>query len=442
LAVSALSLLAPHTLSYDPWAWATWGREVLHLNLDTSVGPSWKPLPVMLDTVFALAGRVEPDLWLVVARTGCLAALVFAYRLGARVAGPAAGVLAAAWLASTGRNGFNFGWATFFGLGWSEGLVAALSLAAVDCHVRGRRRAALLCGLGAALIRVEAWPFLALYSIYLWRSEPGHRRLVLGAIGVLPLLWVVPDLLGSGELLHAGARAHGEAPPSIRNAAHPGLKDVAIARDLIPLPLALGALVALGVAVVRRNRLVGLLGAGALGWLVIVAVMAEAGYSGVSRYLVLTIALACVLGGIGWVSLARALARAPRGRWALTILALAVQAAFIVPRVSEVRREDRLARRSALIVRDLDRAVDQVGGPAAVRHCGLAATNPILVSALAWRLGRGSSVSFHSDRAAIVFRGRGFGHAAPAPALPRGGGGFRFVTRAGSWDVLARCPAL
>ena len=43
VALSALALLLPATLAYDPWAWLTWGREIAHLDLDTTGGPSWKP---------------------------------------------------------------------------------------------------------------------------------------------------------------------------------------------------------------------------------------------------------------------------------------------------------------------------------------------------------------------------------------------------------------
>ncbi len=34
---------------YDPWAWLIWGRELVHLDLDTGAGPSWKPLPALID---------------------------------------------------------------------------------------------------------------------------------------------------------------------------------------------------------------------------------------------------------------------------------------------------------------------------------------------------------------------------------------------------------
>ena len=95
VALAALSLLGPSTPTYDPWAWIIWGREVMHLDLSTGFGPSWKPLPVALTTVFGLFGGAAPDLWMVAARAGALAGALFAFRLGRRLGGTAGGVVAA-----------------------------------------------------------------------------------------------------------------------------------------------------------------------------------------------------------------------------------------------------------------------------------------------------------------------------------------------------------
>ena len=85
LTVGALSLLIPSTPSYDPWAWIVWGREIVHLKLQTTGGPSWKPLPMIFTVPFALFGNAEPNLWLVVARAGAVAAVVMVFRLSFRL---------------------------------------------------------------------------------------------------------------------------------------------------------------------------------------------------------------------------------------------------------------------------------------------------------------------------------------------------------------------
>ncbi|HSD77936.1 MAG TPA: hypothetical protein VLA98_11040, partial [Solirubrobacteraceae bacterium] len=66
LLLTALSFLFPSAPTYDPWAWIVWGREVVHLDLSTVDGPSWKPLPMLFTTPLALAGGLAPDLWLFV----------------------------------------------------------------------------------------------------------------------------------------------------------------------------------------------------------------------------------------------------------------------------------------------------------------------------------------------------------------------------------------
>src|SRR3954454_18709446 len=173
LVLAALTFLAPSAPTYDPWSWIIWGREILHLDLSTVEGPSWKPLPVLLTTPFALAGPVAPDLWLYVARVGALAGVVVVFglvrRLGGGVVGASSAAAAYAVAPWTIRNA---------ALGNSEGLLVAIALGAVDRHLAGRRGQAFALGVGAALLRPEAWPFLGLYgAVLLWR-EPALRRLV------------------------------------------------------------------------------------------------------------------------------------------------------------------------------------------------------------------------------------------------------------------------
>src|SRR5919109_603192 len=75
LAVAAPTLILPTTPTYDPWAWILWGREIVHLDLTTTGGPSWKPLPMFFTIPFSLFGlHTAPYLWLCVARAGGLLA--------------------------------------------------------------------------------------------------------------------------------------------------------------------------------------------------------------------------------------------------------------------------------------------------------------------------------------------------------------------------------
>ena len=90
-------------------------------------------------------------------------------------------------------------------LGNSEGLLVALGLAAVDRHLAGRTRHAFLFGIGAALLRPEAWPFIGLYGLWLFWRDPGRAQARRGGLR-----------LAAGAV--AAARAVGLGRPAARRA--------------------------------------------------------------------------------------------------------------------------------------------------------------------------------------------------------------------------------
>src|SRR3954454_5327877 len=309
LAVGALSLLAPTTPTYDPWAWLIWGREVLHLKLDTQFGPSWKPLPVALTTIFALIPGAAPALWVAVARAGALAAIALGYRVARRLGGGVAGGLIAA-----GAIALSTDFLRFAAVGDSEGILLALLLLGIDLHLSGRTRAALWAGFGAALLRPESWAFVGAYALWAAWRDPALRRLVIGLAGATLALWFGPELWGSGNPWRAGQRAHDPNPNALAFADHPALEVVKRAISMTPAV----ALVGTGVALAqRRLRLLALT---AVAWLVEVAIMTEAGFSGNMRYLIAPVALACVAAGAALGTLARRLD--PRLAVALALLAV------------------------------------------------------------------------------------------------------------------------
>ena len=309
---AALSLLLPWEPVYDPWGWLVWGREATDLALDTSGGPSWKPLPVLFTTIFSVVPEAAPDLWLLVARAGWLAAIAAAALLAAQVAGRAGASrgerIVAAAVAALGllllADGFT-PWLRQFAGGLSEPLLVALSLLAAERGLAGRHAPALALATAAALIRPEAWPFLAAYGIWLWRGQTPLRdsRLrvgVLVAFATVPLLWFVPDLIASGSIFTGADRAR-------EGSGTPPIEALEVLGRAAALPLAvLWAGFAAAMIEARRagDRRVAVIGYGALAWIVLVAAMAAAGYAGLPRFLAPAAGVVCALGAAGLARLA------------------------------------------------------------------------------------------------------------------------------------------
>jgi hypothetical protein len=347
LALAALSLLGPSAPTYDPWAWLNWGRQISDGGLDTVAGPSWKPLPVAFTAAFSLVDDgAAPSLWLLVARAGGLLGIAMAFRLAHRRAGPAAGAIAAASLILA--NGF----VSSFARGNSEGMLVGLVLWAIERHLDGRPRHAFLLGAAAGLLRPEVWPFLAAYGLWLIHAErregdSGRRAVALcaGAAVVFGLLWFVPEYVGSGSFLRAATRARDAVPGSPGQADRPFFAVFENSTSALIVPVYAGAVAAVGFAAWawQRGRGGGVeLGLAALtaAYMVIVGLLAEAGFTGNLRYVTLPAAVVCVLAGVGWVWLV-SWARETPGLAPTAVAAVAILAAvpWTVQGVADLRRD-------------------------------------------------------------------------------------------------------
>jgi hypothetical protein len=308
VAVAIVSLAVPTALAFDPWSWLVWGREVAHLDLDTTGGPSWKPLPVVFTTLLAPFGDLAPTLWLVFARTIGLLGLVLTYRLAARFAGAAAGVLAAGALLLTPDGGPRF--LRLLLEGHSATAEVFLTLWAVESHLDGHRRRTLLIGLAMALLRPEAWPFVGVYGLWLWWREPRWRLLLVGCGLLVPLLWFGGDLWGSGSAWQGAGAAQVIEDPAWERLTR-ALDHVA---KSVVAPVWIAASVAVVSAWRRREQALLWMAGGAMAWNALVVVMSVGlRYAALSRFLLPSAALVCVLAGIGAVRAVQA-ARGHTGR--------------------------------------------------------------------------------------------------------------------------------
>ena len=442
LGLALVSLVLPSAPTYDPWSWIVWGRELAHLRLDTTGGPSWKPLPVAFTTLFAPFGALDdslpPALWLVVARAGALLALALAFRLARRLvgAGPggvAAGVTAAVALALTPQ------WLRYAAHGNEAPLAAALMLWAVHSHLDGSRRGALVLGFAACLMRPEVFPFVALYGAWCWRAEPDMRRMTVGLAVALAALWLIPEWIGSGQPLGAGAQARSEPSWSLSLREHPWLEALGRAHGVAGPLLEAGLLAAIVLAVRRRDRLELGLAAATVGVLALFVGMTQAGFSGNSRYLLPAIVVACVLTG---VAAARLVALTPRPAAATATAALlaAISVPFVLDGVGGLKREARQARQTAQLDADLGVAVSRAGGGDTVVKRGAPAVDRAFTPHMAWLTTLPVGQVERSRGAALVFAA---GRRDPSslvaqadPALPVGS--LRSLVAAGRWRVFER----
>ncbi len=455
LFLAVLSLLLPSTPTYDPWAWIIWGREIADGHLNTREGPSWKPLPVLFTTLFAPAGDAAPALWLVIARASALLGLVMAYRVASRLAGRGATGIAAGAIAVVAL-GLSTDWLRNGALGNSEGLLVALSLWAVERHLDGHRGHALGLGFAAGLLRPEVWPFLGLYALYLFVREPRRRPLVAALMLLLPVLWLAPELWGSGDLFRASDRALDPNPDSPAFAENPALEVLGRAAGMLLVPVQIGALVAVVLALRapldrRRTLAMTCMAAIALAWVGLVALMTENGYSGNHRYLILAVALVSVLGGVGYARAAGAtgafiaarlgrVSAAPAVSLAVLVLLAAATVPFALGPIRGLPAEAEAIEAEAGSTRQLEFAVRDAGGPDRVLACGTAVTGPFEVPALAWQLRIAQEeVDVDPRLPGVVFSTRPelYGTSAGEPArVP-----FHPIARAGEWRVLAACSS-
>ena len=453
VAAALVSLLLPSSPAYDAWAWLVWGREIAELDLETQHGPSWKPLPIFFTTVFAFAGDAAPELWIVVGRAGALVALVVAYRVAARLTGgrlaPVAGVIAVVALLLTE------GWIRNGAVAYSEGLLVALALGAVDRHLAGARTQAFVLAFGAALVRPEVWPFLGAYAVYLWLREPPRRPLVAALLALVPVLWFGPDFIATGDPLRSSTRAQHANPGMPVGAPDPAAAVIRVFRDQVIDPVAAGAVFAAAAAALayagrRRGGAVLALAAATVAIVGIVAAMTEGGYSGNLRYLLLPASLVCVLAGVGWARALRLAAGLARERFrtpaagvatgvGLAVLILAAAFPSADARVREIAVGlDRYAYVGRLY-QDLGPATEEARAAGAVA-CGQAFTGRYDVPAVAWYLHvHIGQVGFEARAPAVVFRARTARSPLAEPILPRSGPRFRTVAVVGDWEVLAAC---
>jgi hypothetical protein len=448
LAIAALSLLYPSTPSYDPWSWLIWGRQILHGQLHIEGGSSWKPLPVIFTTVFALFGSAQPNLWLIVARAGAVISVLMSVKLTVRITwnlvarrreeGWFSGL---AWVGRLGAvapavlagaivlicTALTPTYPSNMMLGYSEGLMTAACLIAAERAWDGHHRQAFALGLIPALDRPEVWIVWGPYGLWLMWKDRGARVLVIGLGVLMLLLWIVPQKLGSGSV--TGLLSHplkNHSKQSAVNSSFPFWNELDHkVRPLVLERIELAALLLMawtGSLVLSARRRLGswrsavrehaaavaaaLAGAFGFLWWILIAIETQAGFAGNPRYAVLGVMLINVSGGAayGWVCLG--LARIAAAGWSLVsrrsrargwgsrvvLSTVVVLVVFVFVPERFTHRMPTLTsiryslRYQARLREEVASLIKRDGGPKRVMGCGSVMANNLQLTMVAWYL--------------------------------------------------------
>jgi hypothetical protein len=391
---TALVLWAKTRPGFDPYGWLVWGHQTVIGSLDTNAAPSWKPLPFLFTVPYAVFGHYELWLWMITSLAISLSGVVFAGRIAYRLTDPRPerrwAAFAAAVFAGAALLGIRDYWHYMLS-GQSDPMIVSLCLAAVDCHLSGRRRWAFALGALASLGRPEVWPFLAAYAIWAWLRVPEMRWLIGAGAVVLLALWFGVPALTSRSPFVAGTNALGSGRALHNNRVF-GTIDRFL--DLHETPLEVLALLSAAFALWRRDRVTVVLALGAVAWVIVEIAFALHGWPGLPRYMFQAAGMMVVIAAVGVGRLLAEPELLARGSRLATVggivAALAIVGSLVPAAISRGRVERADLKVQRLRTKEINRlsgTVSRFGGAARLRRCGEPLTRLEYQTVLAWTLG-------------------------------------------------------
>jgi hypothetical protein len=203
LALAARVLLGPATVGYDgQWA-LLWGRDLAEgarPDMGGAFAPTPHPLVNLVATALAPLGAAGEALLAATTYVAAAGLVLGCFALGRALAGPAAGVLFAA-LVATRPLVAGAAMGVSVDVPWLALVLWAAALQARDAP-RHRATAALL--VLAGLIRPETWAVAAGWVVFLAVARPGASlRVPLAAAVAAPVAWALSDLALTGDALHS-----------------------------------------------------------------------------------------------------------------------------------------------------------------------------------------------------------------------------------------------
>ncbi len=390
VAVSGLLILATGTRpGYDPYGWLDWGYQTLRGSLDLGGAPSWKPFTYIFTLPFSLFGHYALWLWILTSVSLSLAGAVFGGRIAYRVIARESETRWPAIVAGIIGGACVLGIQQYFHYllsNQSDSMLVSVCLAAIDCYLCGRYRWAYWLGILASLGRPEVWPFVGLFTLWAWRKVPSMRWMLYSGPVVVAFLWFGVPEITNGRPNIAGQLAL-RSPRELHNGKIVGITQRYLALDVLPIQLA--ALVAFGVAALRRNLTVLILCGCVVLWVVIEIAFALHGFPGVPRYLFEAAGLTGVLAGIGvgllLLDASRLLAALPR--WTGIPVAVVLVGLMVPSAISQARLEHTDIRHEQARTTEINKLsafLTALGGVNHVTSCGRPVLNVEYVSIMGW----------------------------------------------------------
>lgn len=388
---------------YDPYGWLIWGYQTIHGSLNLGGAPSWKPFSYIPNVFFALFGHYALHLWMLWSVSVSLAGAVFAGRIAYRLTvredanvawwpPVVAAIVAGACVLGIQDGSLSLpGSMSYFHYvlsAQSDSMIVSFCLAAVDMYLCKRLAWAWWLGVYAGLGRPEVWPFLAIYGLWiLWRKRDMRWMVVAGAVVTLFFWFGVPTIT-NGKPDIAGQLAL-KSPRECTSAKIVCTLDRY--RNLLYLPIELAALVAVGLALLRRNRTVLTMAGMVVLWVVTEVGFVLHGFPGVQRYLFEAAGLTAVLAGIavGWLLIDARHWIPAVPRWAGIPFAVVFVVVCLPHAKALASREhkDIVEQRNRTVrILQLGSYITSLGGPGRVEACGGALLNVEYVSVAGWYL--------------------------------------------------------
>lgn len=389
---------------YDPYGWLDWGYGALHGTLNLGGAPSWKPFTFIFTVPFSLFGRLALHLWMLTSVSVSLAGVVFGGRIAYRLTRTRAGADAPAWPAWVAAV---FGGLAVLGMldgpassphtqqyfhyvlsAQSDSMLTSVCLAAVDMYLSGRKGWAWWLAILAGLGRPELWAFTGPWGLWILWKRPSMRWMVIAGGLLTAFLWFGVPWITNGRPDVAGQLAL-KSPRECTT--HKITCTIDRFRGLNYLPVELAALLAVVMAVIRRDRAVLALAGCVVLWVVVEIAFVLHGFPGVPRYLFEAGGLTAVLAGVavGWLlsDASEWHPRLPRYLGVVPVLALIALCVPHVRQMGRIEHKDILHERNRTWrILQLGAYIDQLGGSKRVQGCGGALLNVEYVSVMAWYL--------------------------------------------------------